>query len=98
MLCLNYGPPHNASMDVEYNDPRTRERMRRVNEQWGWGLSDDIMDHMAPDDAWPVNAFPQHLSGRLLPEAYLGMYPESVFPERADIPDTERDPHQCHAS
>lgn len=91
MLCLNYGPPHNASMDLEYNDPPTRERMKRINDTRGWNLGDDIMDHRAPDDAKPVSHFPQHLTGRLCPEPYLGLYPESAFEDRPDVPPDEAD-------
>lgn len=86
LLQLNWGPPHNASMDQDYNDPATRDRMRAVNHARGWQIPAEVMDHVAPDDSRPVSEFPQSLTGRLLPEPYLGMYPEQAFADRPDIP------------
>lgn len=91
LLCLNYGPPHNASMDADYADPTARALMRRVARARGWPISDEILDRMTADDPPLVTHFPQHLSGRLLPEPYLGLYRESDFPDRPDIPEAERD-------
>jgi arylsulfatase A-like enzyme len=86
LIQLNWGPPHNASMDREYNDPSNRQRMQAVNDHRAWNIPPEVMEHIAPDDAAPVKEFLQSLTGRLLPEAYLGMYPEHIFPDRPDIP------------
>jgi arylsulfatase A-like enzyme len=91
LLCCNYGPPHNASMDAEYADTVNRAVMSRVARERGWPIDDRILDAMASDDPPVVSHFPQHLSGRLLPEAYLGLYRESDFADRPDIPAAERD-------
>lgn len=91
LLQLNWGPPHNASMDADYNDPVTRERMRSVNRARGWNIPAAVMNHIAPDDSKPVSEFPQSLTGRLLPEPYLGLYPESAFADRPDIPPEHAD-------
>jgi arylsulfatase A-like enzyme len=86
MLQLNWGPPHNATMDAEYDDPVNRGRMKRVNDRRGFGIDEEIMDSCRPTDPPVVSHFPQHLAGRLLPETYLGLYGENDFPARPDIP------------
>jgi len=90
MLQLNLGPPHNATMDADYADPVNRERMKRVNARRGFGISEEIMDADRATDPPVTGNFPQHLAGRLLPEAYLGLYAEGDFPDRPDIPQSER--------
>ena len=97
LLQLNWGPPHNASMDHDYNDAATRDRMRAVNQERGWQISDDVMNHVAPDDSRPVSEFPQSLTGRLLPDI-LGHVSRTCVCRPPGYPSTTCRPAACHAS
>jgi arylsulfatase A-like enzyme len=73
-LQLNWGPPHNATMDRAYQDPLTLQRLRHLNRELGFGLPEDIFTPRRLDDPRLVGRFPQHLVDKLLPQRYLDLY------------------------
>ncbi len=90
LLQLNWGPPHNATMDDEYADNANRERMKRLNTSLGFGIAEKIMDSRSDDDPEIVGHFPQYLSGKLVPQQYLDRYDIGDFPDRPDIAASDR--------
>ena len=90
LLCLNYGPPHNATLDAAYADGRTQDRIRRMVRARAWPIDDRILAATGDDDPPLVSHVPQHLVDRLVPEPCLGLYREDDFPDRSDIPASER--------
>ena len=66
---LNLGQPHTQTMTHLYEQPDVRERMKKMNEQEGFGIADEYFDRIGED--W----FPQALVGPHVPQEYLDMYP-----------------------
>jgi len=74
LIQLNWGPPHTATMDNAYQNNKIRARIKGLNKELGFGLSEDILDDDREDDPKLVSRFPQSLVDKLVPQNYLDMY------------------------
>ena len=90
LMQLNWGPPHNATMNDRYAAPDVRREMKRLNRELGLGLSDRVLDDDRPDDPLPVVWFPQHLTGPLVPREHLDRYDPDAIALPPNVPESMR--------